>query len=233
MGRKGEGKTLSADRIFYGCQRARFSSATALRARLLVGPERIAGEAGFRRVCRTRISEFSPAGTAERCPGLNRGLFPAVPTGLFNGDSQPRTTSWAKFSKVQSSLRDWFQYSPGLSLVPHGLSIAAVREINLDKAEVQPSLRDSISVMAVLTHPLQPSGGYHKSAYLRRFGSTKNSLTHTLKAPDGQFSAPKYLSGENSETEKLRARSRRFNPCCVKLFFPWLPWRRIGMTPLR
>jgi hypothetical protein len=25
---------------------------------------------------------FNPAGTAEGCPGLRRGLFPAVPTGL-------------------------------------------------------------------------------------------------------------------------------------------------------
>jgi hypothetical protein len=45
----------------------------------------------------------------------------------------PSTACWAKFSRPRSTssgqaLRDWFQYCPGLPLVPYGLSIAAVRE---------------------------------------------------------------------------------------------------------
>jgi hypothetical protein len=32
---------------------------------------------------RTTITKSSPAGTAEGCSGLHRGLFPVVPTGLF------------------------------------------------------------------------------------------------------------------------------------------------------
>ena len=49
---------------------------------------------------RTRIYEFSPAGTAEGCPGLRRGRFSAVPAGLGRPfKSNPGLASWAKFSR--------------------------------------------------------------------------------------------------------------------------------------
>jgi hypothetical protein len=49
---------------------------------------------------RTWIHQFSPAGTAEGCPGLRRGPFSAVPAGLGRPfKSNPGLASWAKFSR--------------------------------------------------------------------------------------------------------------------------------------
>jgi hypothetical protein len=45
-------------------------------------------------------------------------------------EPQPSTACWAKFSRPFGT---GFRCFLGLSLVPYGLSIAAVREINLDK----------------------------------------------------------------------------------------------------
>jgi hypothetical protein len=56
------------------------------------GKEKRERERGF--------NEFSPAGTAEGCPGLRRGLFSAVPAGLDRlFQTNPGLTSWAKFRR--------------------------------------------------------------------------------------------------------------------------------------
>ena len=61
---------------------------------------RAEADEALRACVRTRIYEFSPAGTAEGYPGLRRGLFSAVPAGLGRAlESNPGLASWAKFSR--------------------------------------------------------------------------------------------------------------------------------------
>ena len=73
---------------------------------------------------RTTIYEFSPAGTAEGCPGLRRGLRSAVPPGLVVlSKSNPGLTSWAKFSRPCGTELDIGPLDRGKSEIKQRLKI--------------------------------------------------------------------------------------------------------------